>query len=368
MKITPLTGPGFGATVANFDCAVLETGAIDAIRACLYQHQLLVFRQQQHLSPVQEVAFYRAIDTHGAGVWRDQTNNPWEVYKVRQGNLAGTYQLPEEPSVLVLGKGRIDHYGLQVTLGGARGAYGKDSGSQVLGGGALQWHIDGTFYEHPPCNYTQMRCIEAPRGEGHWLSYDDDSGDRLWCAAGSTAFASGRLAFDLLCGDDRQRCLNSRVHYASNPFQASYAFANSNDGLRLVDPAAEVEFRLGRDSPGCAVDDPLAQTYPLVWTCAVSGKQALMPQPRCMQALEQQTARGSHFLGVVESRHRIADLMRAAIKPENVYVHAWQPGDLVIWHNRSMWHSATGKLAAEDRRIMHLTAFNGTEAPLCASE
>ena len=28
-------------------------------------------------------------------------------------------------------------------LGGKRAAYGATSGSQVLGGGALQWHIDG---------------------------------------------------------------------------------------------------------------------------------------------------------------------------------------------------------------------------------
>jgi alpha-ketoglutarate-dependent taurine dioxygenase len=57
--------------------------------------------------------------------------------------------------------------------------------------------------------------------------------------------------------------------------------------------------------------------------------------------------------------------MRPAIAPELVYVHAWQPGDLVLWHNRSVWHSATGKLARDDRRVMHLTAYNGDRAPKC---
>jgi hypothetical protein len=67
----------------------------------------------------------------------------------------------------------------KVTLGGDRNAYGKDEGSQVLGGGALQWRIDGTFYQFAPCHYTQMRCIEAPAGSGHWLSYGDNKVDRL---------------------------------------------------------------------------------------------------------------------------------------------------------------------------------------------
>ena len=366
MLLEAINDSPFGASVADFDCAAPGDAAINELRHALHQYQLLVFPDQQHLTPQQEVAFYRSIDLNGVSVWRDQTNNPWEVFKVEQGNRAGTYQIPAEPGVLVLGKGEIDHYGLQVTLGGERGAYGEDRGSQVLGGGSLQWHIDGTFYQYAPCHYTQMRCIEAPAGSGHWLAYDDESGARLWCEAGSTAFASGRLAFDKLPPDTRQLCLQTRVHYASRPFEASYALGNSNNGLRVIDAAAERRYRQGADIPGSAVGDPPAQVYTLVWTCPVTGRQALMPQPRCMHALEHCTDRGNRFLGVIESRLQVEAWMRPAIAPELVYVHAWQPGDLVIWHNRSVWHSATGKLSRDDRRLMHLTAYNGAEPPLCS--
>jgi len=366
MIIEPVNDSPFGARVTDYDCAVLDTAAADELRLALHHHQLLIFPGQQQLTPQQEVAFYRSIDLQGESVWRDQSNNPWEVFKVAQGNKAGTYQIPAEPGVLVLGKGDIDHYGLKVTLGGERGAYGKDQGSQVLGGGALQWHIDGTFYAHAPCHYTQMRCIEAPLGSGHWLAYEDHSEDRLWCAAGSTAFASGRLAFDMLPAAAQQRSLQMQVHYASHPFEASYELGNSANGLRLVDPAAEQRYALGDDIQTAAIDDPAAQIYPLVWTCPVTALQALMPQPRCMHALEQHSESGNRLLGVIESRHLVEAWMRPAIAPELVYVHAWQPGDLVIWHNRSVWHSATGKLSHEDRRVMHLTAFNGNGAPTCS--
>ncbi len=364
MLIRAIDNAPFGACVSDFDCAAPRSGDLDDLRAALHVHQLLVFPQQAHLTPQQEVTFYRGIDLDGSGVWRDQLNNPWEVFKAEQGNLAGTYQIPDEPGVLVLGKGDIDHYGLTVTLGGARGAYGKDEGSQVLGGGALQWHIDGTFYDHAPCNYTQMRCIEAPAGEGHWLTYADGSDDRLWCTAGATAFASGRVAHDLLDSDELDFCRRSRVHYASRPFETSYGLGNSANGLRLLDPDAESRYRSGEDTRGGTIDDDAAQVYPLLWHCPQTGRDALMPQPRCMHALEWRAKDKHRFLGVVESRLRVEALMRPAINPARIYVHAWQAGDLAIWHNRSVWHSATGELARDDRRVMHLTAFNGSSPPL----
>jgi len=367
MLIQSINEPPFGATITDFDCAIPNKNAADEIRLALHHHQLLVIPNQQHLTPQQEVAFYRSIDISGLTIWRDQTNNPWEVFKVAQGNKAGTYQIPEEPGVLVLGKGEIDHYGLKVTLGGDRDAYGKDQGSQVLGGGALQWHIDGTFYEYAPCYYTQMRCIEAPTGSGHWLSYDDETEDKLWCEAGSTAFASGRLAYDMLPPDSQQLCLQTRVHYASRPFETTYELGNNSIGLRIIDHAAEQRYSSGEDIPGATIDDPLAQIYPLIWTCPVTKRHALMPHPRCMHVLEQSTEAGNFFLGVIESRLQVEAWMCPAIAPGLVYVHAWQPGDLVIWDNRSIWHSATGKLSRDDRRIMHLTAFNGDDPPCCVS-
>lgn len=365
MLIEAIKNSPFGAAIAGINCAAIDPDEIDEIRLALHQHQLLVFRNQQHLTPQQEVAFYRRLDLKGQTVWRDQVKNPWEVFKVAQGNKAGTFQIPGEPGVLVIGKGKIDHYGLNVRLGGERGAYGKDRGSQVLGGGALQWHIDGTFYEQDPCHYTQMRCIEAPTGSGHWLSYDDGTNARLWCEAGSTAFASGRLAFERLPPATQQSCLHTKVHYCSHPFQATYALGNSHNGLRVIDETAEKRYLEGEDIPGVATGDPSAKVYPLVWTCPVTNRQALMPHPRCMHALEQTPDSGSRFLGVIESRQKVEKLMRPAIAPELVYVHPWQPGDLVIWDNRSTWHSATGKLSMDDRRIMHLTAFNSADPPRC---
>ena len=363
MKIENLSSSKFGALIEDFDCASFSQNDINQLRNALHHHQLLVFPQQSHLSPGHEVSFYKALYPVAKSIWRDQINNPWEVYKVEQGNQAGTYQIPHEPGVLVIGKGDINHHGLDVTLGGNRNAYGQDKGSQVLGGGALQWHIDGAFYDKEPCVYTQMHCIESPADAGFWLAYNDGSDHRIWCEAGATAFASGRTAYDLMSADDKALYQQSRVHYAANPFQQHFNLKNSANGLRIIDIDAEADFKQGKDSIIKPPADAKAKSYPLVWRCPISGKAALMPHPRCLIGLQPDPNSASTQMGIVLSRLTIEQLMRPAINPENVYVHQWQAGDLVIWHNHSVWHSATAGLSDQSRRIMHLTAFDGVEAP-----
>lgn len=353
----------FGAEINAVDCAEVTKAQAQAIREALQCNQLLVFREQGHLLPKDEVAFYKMIDVDAQTVWRDQVNNPWEAFKVEQGNAAGTYQIPDEPGVLVLGKGDVDHFGLKVRLGGVRKAYGEVEGSQVLGGGVLQWHIDGAFYDHEPCLYTQMLCIEAPSSAGHWIDYDDGSGARLYCASGATVFVSGRTAFRTLSADLQAMALRMQVHYQVNPFMATYDMANTRNGLRVLDAGAEEKFGQGQDAPGVPMTDGAAKKHPLVWTCAATGEKALMAHPRCMHHLEEVCANESKHLGVVESRYVLEQLMRPGIAPKHVYAHVWRPGDLVIWNNWSMWHSATGGLSDSDRRVQHLIAFNGSAVP-----
>ena len=353
----------FGLEVRDIDCRALSKEQTNLLKTMLYVHQLLLIPDQGHLSPEDEVTFYRQLVGSGDTIWRDQTNNPWEVYKVEKGNQAGTFQIPAVPEVLVIGKGKVEHHELKVELGGSRSAYGADKGSQVLGGGALQWHIDGAFYDKEPCEVTQMSCLEAPKSEGRWIDYHDGTGARLWAGAGATAFASGRVAFDLLSEEDQSTAMAMKVHYAPEPFKWAEQLKNNQNGLRVVDEEAEQRFTLnGEDLPGVEFDDKLAKKYPLVWTCPHTKRKALMPHPRCMHHLED--TNNGRQLGVIESRMLVEKLMRPAINPENVISHTWKEGDLVVWNNRSIWHSATGGLSDNDRRLQHLTALDGIAPPV----
>jgi alpha-ketoglutarate-dependent 2,4-dichlorophenoxyacetate dioxygenase len=60
-----------------------------------------------------------------------------------------------------------------------------------------------------------------------------------------------------------------------------------------------------------------------------------------------------------DSRQLIDDLQDRATKPEHIYSHAWQPGDLVIWDNRCLIHRGSGYDADRHRRYMRQTRVRG---------
>ena len=56
----------------------------------------------------------------------------------------------------------------------------------------------------------------------------------------------------------------------------------------------------------------------------------------------------------------IDELTDAAIQPEHIYAHAWQPGDVVLWDNRCLLHAGSGYDADRHRRYMRQTRVSGT--------
>ena len=51
-----------------------------------------------------------------------------------------------------------------------------------------------------------------------------------------------------------------------------------------------------------------------------------------------------------------------AATPDNVYAHAWRPGDLLLWDNRCSSHARTD-FPADQRRLMLRTTIQGTVKP-----
>ena len=75
---------------------------------------------------------------------------------------------------------------------------------------------------------------------------------------------------------------------------------------------------------------------------------------------------GSHARSIVgwsgiDGRKLIDDLLERASRPEDIYTHAWRPGDTVIWDNRCVLHKGTGYDADRWRRRMRQTRVVGME-------
>ena len=341
------------------------------LEEALTQHGLLLL---EGAAPPDSDPFFFAqlvkrLNPGAQTVWRDQQTNPWERYKAESAP-AGTFQLPGCSDVLVLGKGELrDHFGLSCTLGGKRPAYGSHSGSQVIGGGSLQWHLDGAFWDAPstcatglPCRVVGMRCVEAPALRTVGVDYGD--GASLPCPAGATAFCSGVLAFALLTPLEQERALRTTIVYAAHPFKRYAKCGMTRDGLRCVG-APEVESAIDD------ADNAGQLRLPLVWTHPISGARALMPHTRCLERLEVAASPDgttpTTVLDTDAARGYLHGLMRRAIDPELVFALGWRPGDCAIWDNHAVWHSATGGLGEDERRVMHLVAYDGVDAPRVTS-
>jgi taurine dioxygenase len=62
------------------------------------------------------------------------------------------------------------------------------------------------------------------------------------------------------------------------------------------------------------------------------------------------------------------ELMAHLTRPEFIYVHEWDRGDLIVWDNRCLVHAATWFDAARHERLMWRTTVHGNPGVLYAGE
>ena len=171
---------------------------------------------------------------------------------------------------------------------------------------ADMWHTDSTNRECPP-KATVLYALAVP-GRG-----------------GDTSFANMRAAYAALPGEIRRQLDGSRT-------------VNSFDGQFQVQDADRRDF-------GEPVDHPLVRTHP------ETGDKALYFH----------ILKASHIIGKTpeESRLFLDGLLDSAIRPEFVYRHKWQTGDLVIVDNRSAMHRVHDDYGRSEKRLLHRVILKG---------
>jgi len=163
------------------------------------------------------------------------------------------------------------------------------------------WHSDGSHYHHP-FRYSALFAVAV----SSW--------------GGETEFADLRAAHDTL--DPRLRAL---IEGRTGVFWSAF----NRIRLGMPDPPAArglyppVEWPLLRTHPGSRRD--------ILW----------VGQPLCQIS----------GMSLPEGRALAQELLDHATRREHVYSHAWQPGDLVIWDNRSVLHRGRRFDFAERREL-----------------
>ncbi|MFI5326570.1 MAG: TauD/TfdA dioxygenase family protein [Candidatus Rokuibacteriota bacterium] len=180
----------------------------------------------------------------------------------------------------------------------------------LFNAGNQMWHTDSSFKKVPA-----MASLL--------------SGREIPAEGGETQFASMRVGYSHL-PVDMQRFLDDKV--AIHSFVYSRGLVD--DALMPPEHAAQVP--------------PVRQA--LVRANPANGRKAFYVGSHACEILGMPTA---------EARALLRELREAATRPELVYTHQWQVGDLVMWDNRCMLHRGRPWDESRYRRVMHRTTVAG---------
>ena len=205
----------------------------------------------------------------------------------------------QRPEILVLSNIRED---------------GRLIGSPVSG---RVWHTDGHYLERPPAG-SVLHAIEVPP-EG-----------------GDTWFANMFAAHEALPDEVKARIAGLQVLISRTQ---SRPYNYPERGAPTPEESAD-----WRDVP-----QPMVRTHP------VNGRKALYAGGSVPWHVP---GTGPH-----ESAPLVTFVQEFAVRPQFTYRHRWQPGDLIVWDNRSAMHRATWYDGDRYRRLMHRTTIGSADLP-----
>lgn len=179
------------------------------------------------------------------------------------------------------------------------------------------WHTDQSYTKCPP-RATILFAIEVPEKDGKVL--------------GSTLYASAAAAYDALPDDIKKRLEGLKAIHSIT--------ARKRGGKATEKITADQQAR----NP--EVEHPIVRTHPF------TGRKCLY-------------VREGECIGIVgmpekEALPLIDELSEHITKPEFIYQHQWQQGDVIIWDNCALQHLATKDYELPQRRFMWRTVVKGS--------
>lgn len=160
-----------------------------------------------------------------------------------------------------------------------------------LGAGDLDWHTDQSYVPQPATG-SVIYCVELPK----------DGGNTYW--------ANLYLAYE---------ALPQRIKQQINGRHAIYSYLKRTSGY---DDEKPMSAELKRKTPDV--------THPMVHADPLTGREALYLDPSTMIGIE--------GMAEDEGRALLDEINAHATRPEFVYRHEWQIGDVIIWDNAFLLH------------------------------
>lgn len=164
----------------------------ETLRKALFDHGVLVIRNQAGLDPTVLVALAKLfdpapLDHHSGGA--KQVTDPNNIL-----SLNNCSRIPKAPQVTVIGKGRVEgHQGLRemdLQHLDHLSFHEKPLSAEAVREGftrPYRWHMDAPLYENLPGIATVLHAVQVPSLPDQRVAFEDDEQQELEIAAGATA-------------------------------------------------------------------------------------------------------------------------------------------------------------------------------------
>jgi xanthine dioxygenase len=341
----------------------LSTGAdLAVIRESLFTHQVLVFKNQGHVTPKAQFELTQFFDPSGGTSYGHGKTIDGSRRSILHPDLK---TIPHQPQVQVIGNGRVASYeGL--TDFQLRHPHHKTFHATSIPEEEdldftrfYRWHIDAALYgggAFAPPVVTTLLAVQVPGGRRQICRYDDGTGEELEVPLGTTAFVSGYTMFDILPEEDKVFARGTKVEYAPHPYVWMSGAKSRSNGLGLL--SRDLETPLDELPP---YKEDEIQILPMCWRNPLTGNLALQIHPSAVRKLH--LADGRVIEDLQEVREIVHRLQRPAVSPKYVYPHDWQQGDLVLFHNRGVLHSVVGTFAEDEVRLFRQCNVAASQFP-----
>ena len=194
------------------------------------------------------------------------------------------------------------------------------------------WHTDQSYRRPPPDISLFFAVTPVPKGQGQ------------------TLFANGTLAYEALPPALKQQ-------------------VDGLEGLHVrLNTGRSRDAVLRGETPRPLEPHERSQRQPIARIHPVTGKPALYlcesSQMDWVDGPLVGLAPGPHGAGA----KLLDEIMAHLTRPEFVYVHDWEAGDVLVWDNRCLVHTATWFDADRHPRVMWRTTVHGNPGALYAGE
>ena len=305
----------FGREVIGIDLAKATSNDVFAeeVNEALYQHGVLVFRNQSHITPQDEMNFARLF-SHQA----DDENQSYT------GGAGTQHRLPEYPSIALVGSYRVENfYGLTAE---SKGVYNEWPHDQRA------WHCDGLADTHPPPDLTTMRCLITPQ------------------QGGQTLFACSVKAAELMDVTKLETDWGIHPEDVRVNYRLFGKYEIAREGTHLLSASGSK----GQTDQAWDVNLSDGTSVPLVIRERHSGKKSLVGSYHVASISSlADSASDPPRLDFEGANKYMAEVWKPGLSDEYLYRHQWRVGDLVAWSNRLVIHTATSTSAYAGEQRLH---------------